>query len=67
MPAELRHARRGGVLALHILLLCAAERTPPRSSVPLERPGMCGFPSSPGIRGFHHEAGWYRGSLLCGA
>ena len=28
MLAELRHARRGGVLALHVLLLCAAGRTP---------------------------------------
>ena len=28
MLAELRHARRGGVLTLHILLLCAAGRTP---------------------------------------
>ena len=28
MLAEVRHARRGGVLALHILLLCAAGRTP---------------------------------------
>src|SRR5712692_7459952 len=28
MLAELRHARRGGVLALHVLLLCAGGRTP---------------------------------------
>src|SRR5262245_44350386 len=28
MLAELRHTRRGGVLALHVLLLCAAGRTP---------------------------------------
>jgi transposase len=28
MLAELRHARRGCVLALHVLLLCAAGRTP---------------------------------------
>jgi transposase len=28
MLAELRHARRGSVLAIHILLLCAAGRTP---------------------------------------
>jgi putative transposase len=28
MLAEVRHARRGGVLALHVLLLCAAGRTP---------------------------------------
>ena len=28
MLAELRHARRSGVLALHVLLLCAAGRTP---------------------------------------
>ena len=28
MLAEVRHARRGGLLALHVLLLCAAGRTP---------------------------------------
>src|SRR5215475_15596414 len=28
MLAELRHARRGCVLTLHVLLLCAAARTP---------------------------------------
>jgi len=28
MLAEVRHARRGGVLALPVLLLCAAGRTP---------------------------------------
>jgi hypothetical protein len=28
MLAEVRHARRGCVLTLHILLLCAAGRTP---------------------------------------
>ena len=28
MLAELRHARRGGVPALHVLLLCAAGRAP---------------------------------------
>jgi hypothetical protein len=28
LRAELRHARRGGLLAIHILLLCAAGRTP---------------------------------------
>jgi len=28
MLAELRHARHGGVLAMHVLLLCAAGRTP---------------------------------------
>src|SRR5262249_28825465 len=28
MLAELRHAQRGGVLTLHVLLLCAAGRTP---------------------------------------
>src|SRR5262249_58542934 len=27
MLAEVRHARRGGILALHVLLLCAAGRT----------------------------------------
>src|SRR3954449_5702673 len=28
MLAELRHARRGCILTLHVLLLCAAGRTP---------------------------------------
>ena len=28
MLAELRHARHGCVLTLHVLLLCAAGRTP---------------------------------------
>src|SRR5712692_10113051 len=28
LRAELRHARHGGVLTLHVLLLCAAGRTP---------------------------------------
>src|SRR5882724_7050834 len=28
MLAEVRHARHGGLLALHVLLLCAAGRTP---------------------------------------
>jgi hypothetical protein len=32
MRAELRHARRGGVLAVHVLLLCAAGRRPTESA-----------------------------------
>ncbi|HEV8716094.1 MAG TPA: hypothetical protein VGX03_25115 [Candidatus Binatia bacterium] len=41
MLAEVRHARRGRVLAIHILLLCAVGRTPTESATFL----FCSRPS----------------------
>ena len=48
--AELRHARRGCVLTVHVLLLCAAGRTPTESATVL----FCSRTSGYGIVNAYH-------------